>query len=68
MQIHFDDDGPDRNNFDMDAVFYAYLEGAHFGGKAGSHVLSENLQQKMKAFVKMKMDQNALHDLEYLSL
>ncbi len=31
-----------RNSFDMDAVFYAALDIAHFGGKAGPQLLSED--------------------------
>ena len=57
-----------RNSFDMDAVFYAYLDGADFGGNAGPHLLSEELQRELKPFVEMKMDQKALHDLEFQSL
>jgi hypothetical protein len=57
-----------RNSFDMDAVFYAYLDGAYFGGNAGPHLLSEDLQQEMKDFVEMKMNQKVLHDLEFQSL
>lgn len=57
-----------RNSFDMDAVFYAYMDEAHFGGRAGPHLLSEGLQRGLKAFVEMKMDQKARHDLECKSL
>ena len=33
-----------RNGFDVDAVFYGYLDGANFGGNAGSHLPGEELQ------------------------
>lgn len=57
-----------RNSFDMDAVFYAYLNSTVFGGKAGPHLLSEDVRQELRTFVEMKMDQKALHDLEFQSL
>ena len=55
-----------RHGFDIDAVFYAYFDGANFGGRAGADILSKDLQRDMKKFV--EMEQKTLHDLELLAL